>query len=207
MHPVTNSYRRVGRATIAHLKFLTVSNRFLPWLVLAVSATACTFAQTDTNSITSDTSRLRISGAAARPEDRSFHPRKSAWLAVGLSAVAPGAGQIYDEKYWKPPVIWGLGGYWVSQWVEQNNQYKHYRDLYSASVKPSFPDGDGQSLSLRNYYRDERDKFAWYLGALYFLNLLDAYVGANLYDFDVGPDLGMNGQVAPRVTATVRFRF
>jgi len=145
----------------------------------------------------SDTSRQAVS---------AYHPAKSPWLAVGLSAAIPGLGQIYDGGYWKVPVILGVGGYWISQWIQMNDKYKQYRDVYAQSVADN-SGGNQQALTLRDFYRDERDKFAWFLGGLYFLNLLDAYVGAHLYDFDVSPDLSLNGKITPRVTATLRFRF
>jgi hypothetical protein len=136
-----------------------------------------------------------------------LHETKSPWVAVGLSAIAPGAGQIYNENYWKAPVIWALGGYWVYEWTKQNNRYWEFRALYDQSITPSLPAGNRQYKDLREFYHDERDKFAWFIGGLYFLNLLDAYVGAHLYDFDVSPDLTADGTVVPRVTATVRFTF
>jgi len=174
--------------------------------VITVCQSLCS-AQVDTSAAASDTSTVRAAGRSTKPEEGAFHPKKSAWLAVGLSAVAPGVGQIYNENYWKAPVIWGLGAYWMSQWIDLNKSYKHYGALYNASITPLQTQGDGQDLGLRDFYRDQRDKFAWYLGALYFLNLLDAYVGANLYDFDVGPNLGLDGKISPRATATVRLRF
>jgi len=137
----------------------------------------------------------------------AYHPTKNPWRAVGLSAAVPGLGQIYVGNYWKVPVILGLGGYWISEWIKLNGKYKDYRDLFSQSVTPSLPSGNGQYQRYRDFYRDERDKFAWYLGALYMLNLVDAYVGANLYDFDVGSDLGMDGRMKLRVTAEVRIKF
>src|SRR5438552_132453 len=87
-----------------------------------------------------DTMKYRGDTALARPPDQSdtlharksapgeklFHPSKSPWLAVGLSAALPGAGQLYDENYWKVPVIWGLGGYWIYEWVKLNNKYKDF---------------------------------------------------------------------------------
>ena len=126
---------------------------------------------------------------------------KSTGLAVLLSAVAPGVGQIYNESYWKPPIIWGLGGYWVYEWIKLNDKYQDFRTQFSQN-----PSND-QLKRIRDFYRDERDKFAWYLGALYVVNLLDAYVGASLYDFNVSPDLGLDGVIVPRVTATLRLRF
>jgi hypothetical protein len=132
---------------------------------------------------------------------------KSPWLAVGLSAALPGLGQIYTHGYWKLPIIWGLGGYWVYEWVHLNNSYQDYRRQYSASISRLQPSGNGLLLELRDFYRDERDKFAWYLGALYMLNLVDAYVGASLYDFDVSPDLSAGGKIVPRVTASLHIGF
>ncbi len=136
-----------------------------------------------------------------------YKPTKKPWLAVGLSAAIPGLGQIYNGDYWKTPIIIGLGGYWISEWVKLNGKYNDFRDRYLQSITPSLPSGNGQYRQNRDFYRDERDKFAWYLGALYFLNLVDAYVGASLYDFDVGSDLGADGRVKPRATATIRVRF
>lgn len=140
-----------------------------------------------------------------RSDTGEFSPRKSPWVAVGLSAALPGAGQIYTENYWKVPVIWGLTGYWIYEWKKNNERYKDFRDRYAASVTPSIPAGSKSLLEARDFYRDQRDSFAWYIGFLYFLNLVDAYVGAHLYDFDVGPELLLNGQTVPRARATIRF--
>lgn len=149
------------------------------------------------------------SGSLASPvrEVKNFHSTKSPWLAVGLSAMTPGAGQLYNRNYWKAPVIWGLAGYWIYEWVKLNNKYEDFRDQYNQSLMTSPPEGNGRLLGNRDFYRDERDKFAWYLGALYFLNLVDAYVGAHLYDFDVSPDLAAGGRVEPKFTATLRLHF
>ena len=50
--------------------------------------------------------------------------------------------------------------------------------------------GDAQLLYERDFYHDERDRFAFYLAITYLLNIVDAYVGASLYNFDVGDNLG-----------------
>jgi hypothetical protein len=178
-------------------------------LLLTSPATA----RLDSTDVVTDTTQTRVltttdtSQSIARKDFKPFYPSKSATLAVGLSAVLPGAGQIYNEDYWKAPIIWGLGGYWVYEWFHLNDRYKGFRDRFSESVKQLPPYGNERLLTIRDFYRDERDKFAWYLGALYFLNLVDAYVGANLYDFNVSPDLSTDGRIVPKVTASVRLRF
>ena len=158
-----------------------------------------------------DTSRSRQDSAAGPKAGgtitEGFHPTKSSLLAVGLSLVLPGSGQIYNEDYWKAPVIWTLAGYWVYEHGKNNTTYHDFNDRYLASITPANTTGDAQLKTLRDFYRDERDKFAWYLGGLYFLNLLDAYVGANLYDFTVTPDLSLDGRAGRKVTASLRLKF
>ena len=57
--------------------------------------------------------------------------QKSPWGAVGRSAIIPGWGQIYNESYWKAPVIWGVMGWFVYAWIDNNNNYNDYKNLYS----------------------------------------------------------------------------
>ena len=116
---------------------------------------------------------------------------KSTTTAILLSAILPGAGQIYTERYWKVPIILGFGGYFAYEWVRMNDHYTQSRSLYQASVKAGENNGQGdaQLLYERDFYHDERDRFAFYLAITYLLNIVDAYVGASLYNFDVGDNL------------------
>lgn len=114
---------------------------------------------------------------------------KSTTTAMLLSAVLPGAGQFYNESYWKIPVILGLGGFWGYEWVQMNNELRTYKSKYSESLMKFPPAGNYQYKDLRDFYRSERDKFAWYLGILYVLNIVDAYVDASLFEFSVDENL------------------
>ncbi|MEP7146181.1 MAG: DUF5683 domain-containing protein [bacterium] len=115
--------------------------------------------------------------------------KKSPWKAVTYSALLPGAGQFYNTSYWKIPVIAGLGGYFVYEWVKNNNNYIDYRQQYLNSQTPANPLGNIQFQSLREFYRDQRDNFIIYSAILYVVNLIDAYVDAQLYDFDVSDNI------------------
>ncbi|MEX0601877.1 MAG: DUF5683 domain-containing protein [Bacteroidota bacterium] len=133
-------------------------------------------------------------------------PRKSPALALGLSAVLPGAGQAYTGRYLRIPVIWGFG-YWFSRnWIKANDFYEEYREQFRLSVERGESGGAGnaQFKYIRDFYRDERDRFALYILITYLLNLMDAYVGASLYNFDVGEDL--NGTAAVRMKISVPLR-
>ena len=127
--------------------------------------------------------------------DTVFVMSKSPWLAVGLSAVLPGAGQIYNESYWKAPVIWGISAWLIYNWVDLNDNYKYYGDLYTQT-------GNEYYKELRSSYRDERDLFTIYMVLTYVLNLVDAYVDAHLFDFTVEEDFKIS---QPRLSFRYHF--
>ncbi len=119
----------------------------------------------------------------SQSNDSTFVMTKSPWGAVGRSAIIPGWGQFYNESYWKIPVVWGVLGWFTYLYVENNRLYKDYGDLYTESLQKGTPIEFYRAR--RNDYRDERDKYALFLGLSYFLNLVDVYVDAHLFDFDV----------------------
>ena len=128
-----------------------------------------------------------IDTLASFPElgDSGFVMQKSPTWAMLRSAVLPGWGQFYNESYWKIPIIWGLSAWFIYTWKQQDDNYQFYRDLYNQSLIET-SNGNSRYKDLRDFYRDDRDLFAIYLGLTYFLNIIDAYVDAHLFDFDVG---------------------
>lgn len=116
---------------------------------------------------------------------KKFKMKKSPTKAVLLSAVLPGAGQFYNESYWKIPIVLGFVGYFGYEYFRNNNLYKDNRELYVNSQTPENPDGDQNLKTLREFYRDQRDDFVWYFLIVYVINMVDAYVDAHLFDFDV----------------------
>lgn len=112
-----------------------------------------------------------------------FSQEKSPWGAVLRSAVIPGFGQFYNESYWKIPIILGIGAYYVYEWDYLNGMYKKNQKIYFDGVQKGAP--DPELRRKRDFYRDQRDLFAIYLGLVYFIQLIDAYVDAQLFDFNV----------------------
>jgi hypothetical protein len=41
----------------------------------------------------------------------------------------------------------------------------------------------------RDFYKRQRNEFGWYLAFTYILNVVDAYVDAALFNFEVSPNL------------------
>ena len=121
---------------------------------------------------------------------------RSPALATVFSTIVPGSGQIYAERYWTLPLIWGFGYWFVRQYIATDRKYDEWRVTYSERLasEVSGPNVD-YAKYVRDFYRDQRDSFAFYLALTYVLNIVDAYVGASLYNFDVSEDLGGTSNV------------
>jgi len=101
-----------------------------------------------------------------------------------LALVLPGLGQIYNHKYWKIPIVWGaLGGAGYAIAFNSNN----YRD---ASLAYALDNTDINERALR-YWRRNMELSYIALVAVYALQVLDAYVDALLYNWDVSENLSL----------------
>ncbi len=122
------------------------------------------------------------------PVDSAFHMTKSPLEAVLLSAVIPGAGQVYLHQAWKVPIIYALAGGFLYGALLQNSRYFAAMDSVNNRFARHTAVDTLNALAWegpREFYRNDRDKWWIYLGLAYIANVLDAYVSANLYDFDV----------------------
>jgi hypothetical protein len=175
------------------------ANHIIKILIFFLIFLPLSFAQQDTSKKKiyniSDTSAFAKQDTLQNKEDISpdtvvFVMSKSPMGAVLRSALLPGLGQIYTESYWKAPVIWGIAAWLISNWHSNNQQYKQnltYSGLYGLSS-----DAGKGYLRLAKFYQDQRDLFAIYMGLTYILNLVDAYIDAQLFDFSVSRDPGTN---------------
>src|SRR5260221_14217913 len=132
----------------------TLSCRLLLLAIPIILVLSPALSQTDSSKALRDSSVIvtPISRIDTSNGKKSFHETKSPWRAVAYSALLPGAGQLYNENYWKVPVIVGLAGYWVYEWVSLNSNYRDFRDQYSQSISPTLPDGDGHLRTIRDFY-------------------------------------------------------
>ena len=142
--------------------------------------------------------------------DTVIRRAKSTTTALIASMIVPGAGQIYNGSYWKAPLIWGLEYYFASVYRSQNNLYKQNRAIYVPLRDSAAVTGNTTTLgtannylNISNFYRNQRDTFGWYMVIAYAVNILDAYVDASLFNFEVNPNL----QPTNEVRATVHVHF
>ena len=141
--------------------------------------------------------------------------------AVLYSTFFPGLGQIYNRKYWKLPLVYGgfIGCAYAISW--NGNQYNGYKRAYidfidgdpatnswedyrygayrredpenwTAEMKRSFA---GVLQSSKDFHRRNRDLSYIATVGVYAIWIIDAYIDAQLFDFDISPDISL--QVLP----------
>lgn len=139
-------------------------------------------------------------------------PNRALWLAL----IIPGAGQIYNRKYWKLPIFYGgfLGCTYALMWNQQ--MYKDYSQAYIdimdddpnthsyLDMLPPNYDITGLEDRFKTIFKNKKDRYrrwrdlsAFAFVGVYVLSVIDAYVDAQLSVFDISKDLSLN--VAPTV--------
>jgi hypothetical protein len=138
--------------------------------------------------------------------DSTFLGTHSPHKATFLSALVPGLGQIYNQKYWKVPIIYaGFGG--LLYYANYNNYvYQKYKDAYNIKIR--IKDGETGLVDPFPRYQEaniQRQKEVWRryrdlmyisIGILYVIQILDADVDAHLFDFDMSEDLSLHVEPA-----------
>lgn len=137
-------------------------------------------------------------------------PGKATWSAL----VFPGGGQIYNHKYWKLPIVYGgfMGCAYALNWNGQ--MYRDYSQAYldimdddpgTASYEDFLPprynvEANKDYLkrvfkNRKDNYRRQRDLSIFCFIGVYLISVVDAYVDAELSNFDITDDLSV--QVRP----------
>ena len=136
------------------------------------------------------------------------NPTKATWLAV----VFPGGGQIYNRKYWKLPIIYGgfAGCAYALSW--NGKMYKDYAKAYLDTMDndpntnshldirglSNYPENQQKELlrKRKDMFRRYRDLSIFAFIGVYLISVIDAYVDAELSNFDITPDLSMRVEPA-----------
>lgn len=132
------------------------------------------------------------------------NPTRAAWMAVAF----PGGGQIYNRKYWKLPLLYGgfAGCAYAFAWnsktykdysqafidiTDNNPNTKSYEDLLPRNANYSIDQLRETIKSRKDLFRKYRDLSILAFIGVYIISIVDAYVDAELSNFDISQDLSM----------------
>jgi hypothetical protein len=139
--------------------------------------------------------------------------------AVLYSAVFPGLGQAYNRKHWKLPIVYGgfMGFTYAISWNNKNltdcgeaykdlafdlenhknepeKWHQSWQNFVASGRDPAERFNENFKTQLkrwRDLYRRNRDLSIIMAAGFYLICMADAYVDAQLFDFDISPDLSL----------------
>lgn len=148
--------------------------------------------------------------------------QKNPITKVTLISLIPGAGQLYNKKYWKAPIVYVGFAALTYSYIFYSNEYNEVRKSYqqalnkqiiSNSYYANFP--AEMLYATREDYRKSRDLSIIGMVGLYALQILDATVDAHLKGFDMNENLGIkidpafpniNGQQFAGINLTLQIK-
>lgn len=164
---------------------------------------------------TSEAIKMVDSITVARPRKLQLHFKPNPIRSMWLGLVFPGAGQIYNRKFWKLPIFYGgfLGCVYAFSWNSQmlRDYSQAYLDIMDTdpntkSYEKMLPmnykiEGREERLkqifkNKKNLYRKWRDMSIFAFAGVYLLSVVDAYVDAELSTFDISRDLSIHFEPA-----------
>ena len=123
-------------------------------------------------------------------EKEKIHSPKTATLL----AIVPGAGQAYNRKYWKMPIVYASMGTCIFFAIRNQKEFSRFKSAYMQRDKGEHDEFYGilsNEAIINNMDRNRtiRDYLIAGTVLLYALQIIDANVDAHLFYFDVGDNL------------------
>ena len=169
----------------------------LPVLCLSLSILFGANAQTDSLALQKEPLKLF-----------SWKDPHSPTKASIYSAVIPGLGQLYNQKYWKVPLVYATLGTATVVMLDQRAQMKklnlRFEKAYALNKDTSI---DINLISQRDNHRRLRDFGILAISAIYVLQIADAAVDAHFFKFDINQSLSARISPSNSRLLTVNYRF
>ena len=163
-----------------------------------------------------------VLGSVKAQQNTPAPKNKNPYTKVTIISLIPGAGQIYNKKYWKVPIVYAGFAALTYSYIFYRNEYDDVRKSYQQALNKqaitnsyyaNFP--VEMLYSTREDYRKSRDMSLIGMVGLYALQILDATVDAHLKGFDMNENLGLkidpsfpivNGQASAAINLTFQIK-
>ncbi|MCB9265296.1 MAG: hypothetical protein H6558_09750 [Lewinellaceae bacterium] len=122
------------------------------------------------------------------------NPKKAALLSL----IIPGAGQLYNKRWWKAPLVYGALTGMVLVIDYNQSLYRRLRDALDLKRKGEEHEFSGSSIDNLSTLRSLRDSYdkntqTAYVGLflVYTLQAMEAFVDCHLKNWNVDDDLSL----------------
>ncbi len=175
-------------------------------LFMLLTATGFSCAAQDTVRPQTPDTTTQAATDTTLPAKPFFDKRDHSPLKAGLFSMAlPGLGQVYNQKYWKIPIIYVAFGALAYSIQFNGSRFFQFRDAHGKRIDNDSTTVDqyvgqyneNQLKTLRDFYQRRFELSIIGAGAVYILNIIDATVDAHLYNFNVSDNLSL--EVRPRI--------
>jgi hypothetical protein len=145
----------------------------------------------------SDSSKVQVKKVPAVKDSARLAIEAMPRRAAMRSLMLPGLGQIYNKRWWKVPLVYGgfIGIGLVFEFNNRNyqaqfrelNPQKTQNPLYSAYTNEGI-------IQIKDSYRRDRDLSVLAGLGFYAVTIIDAYVDAKFFRFDISDELSLRIQ-------------
>jgi len=121
---------------------------------------------------------------------------KSATTAMLLTTFVPGGGQFYTKRYTKGIIIGGAQAYLIYSGIQTQidlNEINRTTDLAT------------EQQNYKDDLLEQRREIAWWMALVWTIGVFDAYVDAQLYNFE--SDLSLDKTGRPRVELSLKINY
>lgn len=149
-----------------------------------------------------DSSKIPVKKAPALKDSARLAIEAMPRRAAMRSLMLPGLGQIYNKRWWKVPLVYGgfIGIGLVFEFNHRN--YKvflkeaQFRELNPQKTKnPLFAGYTNEGIiQIKDAYRRDRDLSVLAGIGFYAITIIDAYVDAKFFRFDISDELSLKVQ-------------
>lgn len=172
---------------------------FIISIFFALQNVGLTQIQTNSN----EDNQTEVDSASSQIVENQFFdifygkPGKAAFYGL----VIPGGGQIYNKKWWKLPLVYGLEGFLVFRIINSGRNYRGFQRAYLNNLVEGNPTmcfrGITNTQSLlanRDRFRKQNEfSYVIFLGG-HILTIFEAFIDRHLMEFDISDDLTIQSQ-------------
>ena len=112
------------------------------------------------------------------------------------SLILPGAGQLYNKRWWKVPLVFALEGVAVYNLIGTLDTYSNWNNCYVDLVEGNKDspfcgsvDDTSTAFRIRNSARTNKELAFIFMGLAHLLQVVEAFVDRHLINFDTSEDL------------------